>query len=128
MNIVLIEDDPDCFVNYEVFLKERQHNVKTYIEADDVVKDIEQIVKSDVVILDLMIQLGTEIKPEEADETGIAIYKRLRVLSSNLRIVVLTARSKADVWRYFSNDKNVRFIAKPISNIDSFYETIERWI
>ena len=78
MKIALIEDEPECFETFSTLLEDHSHEVKTFIEADEVIEHINEIVKSDLVILDLMIQLGTVIDPNEGPETGIAIYKRLR--------------------------------------------------
>ena len=127
MDIVLIEDEPDCSETYEVLLSDRGHSVTIFSEADDVVEQLENISKADLVILDLMIQLGTKLSADEAPETGIAIYYRLRKLNPKLKIVVLTARSKSEVIEYFLGDKYARFNVKPVSDLDEFYETVEHW-
>lgn len=127
MDIMLIEDEPDCYENYQVLLEERNHDVKVYSDADNVINELNNICKADVIILDLMIQLGTFIKPNEATETGIAIYKRIRKINSNIPIVVLTARSRSDVWDHFKNDKNARYLAKPVSDLDKFFKIITDW-
>lgn len=127
MNIVLIEDEPDCSETYEVLLADRGHSVTVFSEADDVVEQLDSIAKADLVILDLMIQLGTKLTADEAPETGIAIYYRLRKLNAKLKIVVLTARSRSEVIEYFSGDNFVRFNVKPVSDLDEFYETVEHW-
>ena len=125
MNIALIEDEPDCYEPYSELLKARGHTVTIYSEADDVVDSLEKIVKSDVIILDLMIQLGTKVRPEEASETGIALYRRIRKIAIAVPIVVITARVKKEVWPDFQSDVRVSFLAKPINNLETFYSTIE---
>jgi len=125
MNITLIEDDPDCYESFRELLEARGHVVKLYEEADSAVRDIVSIAASDVVVLDLMIQLGSKIMPDEARETGIAIYKRIRRIDNKVRIVVITARSKADIWDAFKDDPKVAFMEKPMSDVEEFYRTIE---
>ena len=127
MKIVLIEDDPDCYENYQVFLEERGHEVTVYSEADTVIQEFNLICKADVIILDLMIQLGTKINPNEATETGTAIYKRIRKVAPDVPIVVLTARSRSDVWDDFQNDKQVKYLGKPVSDLEKFHKTIADW-
>jgi DNA-binding NtrC family response regulator len=127
MKIALIEDEADCYENYQVLLEERGHDVNVYSDADAVVNDINSICKSDVIILDLMIQLGTKIQPDEASETGTAIYKRIRKIAPKSRIVILTARSRGDIWEDFENDNLVRYLGKPVSDLEKFYKTILEW-
>jgi DNA-binding response OmpR family regulator len=127
MKIALIEDEPECFENYEAVLTIRGHEVKIYSEADDVVADLNRIAKYDLVILDLMIQLGTKIKPDEAPETGIAIYKRLRQINKNQKILVLTARLQSDVWNSFRDDKNILYLMKPVKSLEILYRAVEKF-
>ena len=127
MKIVLIEDDPDCYDKFQLLLEDHDHNVQVYDEADAVIDDIQAICKADVIILDLMMQLGTKIDPNEALETGIAIYNRIRKIAPPLPIVVLTARSRSEVWDFFKEDPKVRYLGKPVSNVETFYKTIEVW-
>ncbi len=125
MRISLIEDEPDCYEGLQELLSSRKHSVKVYEDADDVVDHMDEIAKSDVVVLDLMMQLGLKIKPSEAPETGIAIYKRLRKLNDRVRVIVMTARLKADVWSEFQADPNAYYIGKPVSLLDELYRMIE---
>jgi DNA-binding NtrC family response regulator len=127
MKISLIEDEPDCYEPYQILLEDRGHEVKVFDEADKVISQLDFICKSDVIILDLMMQLGTEIKSVEAAETGTAIYKRIRKVSNNTPIVVLTAKLQSDVWKDFQDDKKVKYLGKPVSDLEVFYKTIEEW-
>lgn len=117
MNISLIEDDPDCGEDFRIMLGCRGHLVEVYDAADDVVSSIAKIVESDIVLLDLMMQLGTAIRPSEAQETGIAIYKRLRKVSDRVPILVVSARSKSEVWGDFEGDPFVGYLGKPVKDV-----------
>ncbi len=127
MKITLIEDEPDCYENYQVMLEEHGHEVKVYKEADNVINDLGVICESDVIILDLMIRLGTKISPDEASETGTAIYRRIRKMAPDVPILLLTARSRSDIWHDFKNDKKVKYLGKPVTDLEKFYEAIEIW-
>jgi CheY-like chemotaxis protein len=128
MNISLIEDEAECYENYIPLLKDRGHTVELYIDADDVVKNLETICKSDIVLLDLMLQLGTIIDYKEAPETGIAIYHRIRTLSKDIPILIVSARIKSDVWDNFNADGRTSYIEKPVNNLKYFFEQIEQWL
>ena len=127
MDIALIEDEPDCYENYEALLLDRGHNVTVYQYADDAIVGLEEIAKDDVVVLDLMMQLGSLIQPDEGEETGIAIYRRLRKLSLTQPILVLTARSEAELLHNFKSDEKCHYVVKPISDLGEFYAAIEKW-
>ena len=125
MNISLIEDEPDCYETYQALLEARGHKVTVYRGADDTIKAMNTVCKSDVVILDLMMRLGTKIDPAEAGETGTALYRRIRAFEKKVPIIVLTARSKSEVWEDFKDDKHVCYLGKPVSDTEEFYFTIE---
>jgi DNA-binding response OmpR family regulator len=128
MNIALIEDDPACSENYGSLLEDRGHKVTVYEEADDAVNALHDIAKTDLVILDLMMRLGSIIKPDEGEETGIGIYLRLRNLTKDLRILVLTARTyTAEMTAVFASDKKCRYVEKPVSDLRKFYSLVEEW-
>ncbi len=127
MQIVLIEDEPDCFESYQVLLESRGHKVTLYQEADSVVENLSSVCKADVIILDLMIQLGKKIAANEATETGTALYKRIRKESTAVPVVVLTARSRSDIWGDFDKDARAKYLGKPVSDLDSFYRAAEEW-
>jgi CheY-like chemotaxis protein len=81
---------------------------------------------SDVIILDLMMRLGSKINPAEAGETGTALYKRIRTFAPNIPVVVLTARSKSEVWDDFAGDNHACYLGKPVSDTEEFYDVIEK--
>lgn len=127
MKIALIEDEADCYEVYKTFLENAGHKVHVYEEADNVVENLDSIARNDIVILDLMLQLGSVIQPNEANETGTAIYKRLRNINSTLPIVIVTARLKHDIWNDFKGDDFVKYIEKPISDLDEFISIVTNW-
>ena len=125
MKIAFIEDDPICYNTIQPLLEDRGHEVLLYKKADNAVDAIETISKCGVIILDLMMRLGTKIAPDEANETGIALYKRIRVYAPTVRVVVLTAKSKNGVWNEFEGDKNAFYVEKPVSDFEQFINVVK---
>jgi CheY-like chemotaxis protein len=74
-----------------------------------------------------MMRLGTLIDTDEATETGIAIYKRLRQVAPNLPVLVLSALSKDHFWQQssFANDSHATYFGKPLKAEDKIYLLVE---
>jgi CheY-like chemotaxis protein len=125
VNILFIEDNPDVYEPVGRLLERKGHSVKIINNADEAVLEIPDIKKYDVVVLDIMMMLGSIIKEDEACETGIAIYKRIRNVDEKIRIVILTALSKGEIWQYVNEDKNVYYQEKPIfASSDEFISKV----
>jgi CheY-like chemotaxis protein len=128
MNILFIEDIPEFAKEIRDLLQDHGHNVTIIDGADAAVEEIPKLSKYDLVILDLMLMLGTKIQQDEGDETGIAIYKRMRAASRDKPILVLTALSKDLVWGSFRDDKHMKFFQKPITaDTTVFIRNVEDW-
>lgn len=115
MKILFIEDNPEFSKIVLDDLEDFGYTVKLIDNADDAVRELEVISQYDLVILDIMLMLGTIIDEHEAEDTGTAIYKRLRKINRDIRIVILTALSEHDIWKEFSGDPNVVYYGKPIT-------------
>lgn len=124
MNILFIEDNPEFSSTLITLLTVRGHTVTLCDNADEAVQAIPSLGKYGVIILDIMLMLGSIIKSAEARETGIAIYKRIRNANPKIRIVVLTAQNKMDIWDDFRSDTRVCFHHKP-PQFDILYKQIE---
>jgi CheY-like chemotaxis protein len=114
MKILFIEDNPEFSNIVAELLRDVGHEVEIVNSADDAVAILPSHQKFDLVILDIMMMLGSKINVSEASETGIAIYKRLRKLNKNIRVLVLTALTKKDIWTEFSGDPFAEYFGKPI--------------
>lgn len=129
MRILFIEDNPE-FAKYVVeLLSDFDHEVNIVDNADDAVNLLSEIErKYDLVILDIMMRLGSIIKENEASDTGIAIYKRLRSKNKNIRVLVLSALAKKDIWSAFSQDNKARYFGKPLrKDTSDFLELIREF-
>ena len=126
MRILLIEDDADFYPSILELLEPRGHKLTVCDEADDAVTEIERLNEYDLIILDLIMRLGTKIKDEDAEETGIAIYRLIRKAHKQIPIIVLSARKKKYIWAPFSADPSVTYVGKPLrSNCTAFIELVE---
>lgn len=114
MKILFIEDNPEFSNIVSDILRDAGHSVEVIDNADDAVAVLPRSREFDLVILDIMMMLGSTINGAEAPETGIAIYKRLRKLNGDIRVLVLTALAKKDIWSHFSGDSRVQYFGKPI--------------
>ncbi|MDD5058375.1 MAG: response regulator [Sideroxydans sp.] len=114
MKILFIEDNPEFSSIVAEILRDAGHDVEVINNADDAVNALLRHQEFDLVILDIMMMLGKTINEKEAPETGIAIYKRLRKLNTSIRVLVLTALTKKDIWIHFSSDPKVQYFGKPI--------------
>ena len=127
MKILFIEDNPDVYEPVTGLLERRGHTVKVTPDADTAVREINsQLASYNCIVLDIMMMLGTIIEEGEAEDTGIAIYKRIRNKDTKIRVVVLSALSKGDIWKHFQGDPFVTYQAKPVlaSSID-FMQKVE---
>lgn len=126
MRILFIEDNPEFLSYVSALLRNEGHKVVEVDNADDAVEAIKDVASYDLVILDIMLMLGSIITADEANETGVAIYKRIRKIDKNVRVLVLSARGKGDIWQCFDGDERVTYHGKPIpSNYSKFLKTLE---
>jgi len=126
MKILFIEDNPEFSSIVSDMLVDAGHVVEVIDNADDAVNSLPRSTDFDLVILDIMMMLGSKINGSEAPETGIALYRRLRELNSNVRVLVLTALAKKDIWEYFYSDAKAQYFGKPIPrDTTSFLKVVE---
>ena len=128
MNILFIDDHPEFLKEMADQLEDHGHTVKRCLRADDAVGELDRINDYDLIILDIMMRLGTMIRPEEAPETGIAIYKRLRRLAAKLPVLVVSALAKDRFWQQsgFAQDPHAAYFGKPLGSDERIYTLVER--
>ena len=109
--ILLVDDEPDHCLVYQVILEDTGHECKSYADS---IKALEEFRPDyyDLVILD--------IKMPKLD--GFALCEKIRELDKNIQIIFVTA---SEVYyenfrkRYYpeiSNDVNINCLQKPITN------------
>jgi CheY-like chemotaxis protein len=67
-----------------------------------------------LVVIDVMLRLGTVLKGNEAPETGIAIFRRLRKTVPKMPVLFLTALQRTDVAQMAILDEKTAYHGKPI--------------
>jgi CheY-like chemotaxis protein len=133
MKILFVDDHPEFLKEMVAQLEDCGHDVKPCLRADDAVREIDSIGSFDVVALDIMMRLGTIIKPNEVPEvanTGLALYNRIRQKSRDIPILVITALAKDRFWRQynFATDSHSSYLAKPLVGEGSIASIIERLV
>ena len=127
MNILFIDDHPEFLREMAEQLEDHGHTVIRCMRADDAVAQLTQIKSFGVVVLDIMMRLGNIIDPNEATETGIAIYLRLRKVAPNIPVLVVSALAKDRFWDEsgFSKDTHASYFAKPLKGDQKIYQLVE---
>jgi CheY-like chemotaxis protein len=128
MNILAVDDHPEFLASISEELEDCGHQVTRCVRADEAVAALARIGEYDLVILDIMMRLGSAIEPGEASETGIAIYRRLRRISIDVPVVVISAKSKDRFWKEegFSKDHRAVYFAKPLKAEENISQIVAR--
>ncbi|MGC1291261.1 MAG: TIR domain-containing protein [Candidatus Acidiferrales bacterium] len=96
-------------------LGHRGHDVRRYSSADEALKDIESIAKSDLIILDLImphVEGLSGSSPDGARCIGMLVFRELRKRRAELPILVFTANQDPTLIDVIDADKNARYISK----------------
>ena len=105
------------------------HDVVRFSSATEALDGIESIVKSDLVVLDIIMERpanlpGVVVGGDKT--TGMEIFQRIRRKQSRLPIVVFSATSDADVVRLLGRDRCTTFLSKwSMPNVLEVIKTIE---
>lgn len=127
--VLFIEDDPWSIDRTKEILEKENWEVKVVEDADEAISELESLAQYQLIILDIMMMLGSSMNEAEAEETGTAIYKRIRAKDPTKPILVLTARGKTEIWKDFENDRFAEYFGKPIPNDKTrFFEKIRALI
>lgn len=116
MNILFIEDNPE-FANYtKSILEANKHYVIHISKADDILLKLKQISNNEfkLIVLDIMLRKGNEVDRGGFSDVGINIYKIIREYNKTIKIVILSARTKSEIWDNFEGDDMVKYHSKPI--------------
>ena len=118
MRILFVEDNPD-FSSSIMRLLRSKHDVDLVDDADEFCRLYQGRVREyDLIILDLMMPRGVFIEPSEGDETGIAIFHRIRAESTDIPILLLSALA-SDVLPPDIRESNItKILRKPV--VDGF--------
>ncbi len=112
-NIFIIDDDAsaELFVENLVY---RGHTAKRIRSVHEALNNIENISRSDLVVLDLVMPYGSEvdISVNEYRSSGMVIYRKLRDISPTLPVIVYTANQDGSIIDIISSDKSASYVPR----------------
>lgn len=114
MNILFIEDNPLFYNPASELLEDQGFTIKVVPSANQFVELQDSLGGYDLVLIDSMLRLGSEIKPSEAPETGVAIFKRIRTRHPSMPVVFLSALSKEELSTMVTFNEKTGYHPKPI--------------
>jgi CheY-like chemotaxis protein len=115
MKILFIEDNADFTVPATDVFESLGYSVEVVDSADDFAAlTKEHIAQFGIVVIDAMLRLGKVLKSEEAPETGIAIFRRLRRMFPRMPVLFLTALQRTDIATMVTLDEITAYHGKPI--------------
>jgi CheY-like chemotaxis protein len=112
--ISLIDDDFSSELIVQN-LSLRGHSVLRYSSVDDALGEVENIAKSDLVILDLIMPLAQKASASNADgarSTGMHVFREVRRRNAKLPVLIFTANQDPAVIDVIAKDGNARYISR----------------
>jgi CheY-like chemotaxis protein len=118
-NIVLIDDDPDILVTFQSYLSTEGFNVQVFSNSDEALRYLmSHSSEYKVVITDIRMP----------DVNGLEMYRKIKSVNANLKIMFVTALDAADeLLSIFSDVKKDDIIRKPIER-DQFVKRVKNAI
>jgi CheY-like chemotaxis protein len=118
-NIVLIDDDPDILVTFQSYLSTEGFNVQVFSNSDEALRYLmSHSSEYKVVITDIRMP----------DVNGLEMYRKIKSVNANLKIMFVTALDAADeLLSIFSDVKKDDIIRKPIER-DQFVKKVKNAI
>jgi CheY-like chemotaxis protein len=115
MEILFIEDNVDFAEPATEVFESLGYSVTVVDSADEfAVLTTEQLSNFNIFVIDVMLRLGHVLKSEEAPETGIAIFRRIRKILPKAPVLFLTALQRTDVSSMAKLDERTAHHGKPI--------------
>ena len=125
MKILFIEDNVDFSEPATEVFESLGFKVSVVDSADDFAAlSVDELSLFGVVVIDAMLRLGRVLKRDEAPETGVAIFKRIRKAFPKIPVLFLTALQRSDVTRMVTLDERTAYHGKPIPKDFSALATI----
>lgn len=114
--ILFIDDESRQMESYIEELRLSGYKVEPKDNVDEALSYLEEnLLQITMVILDIMMPPGKSFKNGEVEHglrTGVKFYKRIRELSSDLQVIVLTNVSDEKIAHFFHQERNCCFLPK----------------
>jgi DNA-binding response OmpR family regulator len=126
MNILFIEDNPLFYNPASELLEDQGFTIKVVPSANQFVELQDNLGGYDLVLIDSMLRLGSKIKSSEAPETGVAIFRRVRMKHPFMPVIFLSALSREELSTMVTFDEKTGYHPKPIPKDPSALITLIR--
>jgi two-component system, OmpR family, response regulator ChvI len=107
-NIMVVDDEKDILYNFNLALTENGYNVETFSNSQEALNRFQEVGRShfDLVVLDLRM----------AGLNGLELYKRLKSISTDVKILFVSALDVVpEIVSVLTDVKNDDILRKPIS-------------
>jgi DNA-binding response OmpR family regulator len=115
MKILIIDDSYEFCEPLKEILDSWNHESFFLSESDDALKEIKDLTKYDVIILDIMLIVGDSFKLEKYPEVGVFLYDEIRKKNKKKPIIIVSALTRQQFSNYFLDDENLIYLNKPLS-------------
>lgn len=116
-NILLIEDEPIFAGIVGDLIQDEGFKCSIVNSAIDAEKEFEKLGSEiQIVILDLMMTRSGSLVdvPPQSGETGDLLYDKIRQITPNIPVVIMTAKKAENIRLQYSSDKHTHIFYKPI--------------
>jgi CheY-like chemotaxis protein len=113
-NIIIIDDDQFSTIITDT-LTFRGHTVKRFGTASEVLDNLDVIVLSDLVVLDIVMPCPASLMGLSVSDprcTGMILYRQLRSLKTVLPILVYSGIQHKEIIDLLSEDKHTKFLSR----------------
>lgn len=125
MKILLIDDDRFLTQSLKNSLENRSYETTVFNKAGDFIKNLHTVKEYDLVLLDLMMRKPPDLVVKPKEETGEALFKKIREANKDIPVVIITGKSKDEIETNFDRF-NVPVLFKPLRpKLEDLYEVIE---
>lgn len=112
--IEIIDDDRALELLQEA-LYVRGHEVRLRKTAADALEHLQEIANSDIIVLDIMMEWPAAFSagtPRAVRSTGIVLYRKIRELNPNVKIIIYSVFRDDALLSTISRDRNGKFVSK----------------
>ena len=125
--VLVIEDDRFITDDLLFFIEAEGNQCELYTRASEVVENLSELGKYDLIVLDIMMRKGPLIKKiEEGMETGEFLFKMIRKSYPKLRMIIISAKDYGHMKIKFKKEANVDTLSKPTN--EEFYKDLVKLI
>ena len=124
MKILLIDDDKYLTKSCAMSLRAHGHEIDVVNKSKDLANAVSAQQEYELIILDLMMRNSNEFAARQGEETGEAIFRKIRACEPDKKVIIITGKDITEVKTNFAKQR-VAVISKPFSpNFGELHEAI----